>query len=193
MGERKRCFMALLLSEDLRRAAALVQDQMRGLFPEGAIRWVAPENFHLTVRFFGDLDGRGVEKALRMVEEMDHQFSAVPVRLAGASAFPSAARPQTLWLALGPDGGGLEELALSVDGKIREAGFGPPDKPWKSHLTVGRAGRELHLKIDPAWTARLTWGGEESTITTIALMQSELRPQGPRYTPLRTASASPRT
>jgi RNA 2',3'-cyclic 3'-phosphodiesterase len=191
MAERIRCFMALLLAEPLRKAAGEVQEQMRGLFPPGAVRWVAPENFHLTVRFFGDLDRKGMEKAADVVAAMDTGFPPVRVRIRGVSAFPSPARPQTLWLSLGEDGGELERLAGDLDRRIREAGFGPADKPWKSHLTVGRAGRERALRLDPAWTAGLTWSGEESTITTIALMQSELRPQGPRYTPLRTASVSP--
>jgi len=192
MSQRVRAFMAVLLPEDLKRSAWEVQEQMRREFPEGSIRWVAPENFHLTLRFFGDLDAKACAKAGAVVEQIDGAFGSLAVRISGASAFPSPTRPQTLWLALQDENGGLERLAQEVDRRIRQAGFGPPDKPWKSHLTVGRVGRNRALRCDPEWSARLTWSREVSTIETIALMQSELRPQGPKYSPLRTASASPR-
>jgi 2'-5' RNA ligase len=92
-------------------------------------------------------------------------------------------------VALGDREGKLEALAAEIDRRIREAGFGPADKPWKSHLTIGRVNRERHLKVDPEWTRGLTWPEGDSTIGTVALMRSELRPQGPRYTPLLQAAA----
>ena len=189
-GERVRAFMALLLPPELMAAARRVQDQMRPLFPPGSVRWVAEENFHLTLRFFGDLDRKALRKATEVVESFDGQVPAIAARLGGVSAFPSATRPQTLWVAVEDHGGELEQLAGLIDRKIREAGFGPADKPWKSHLTLGRVGRDRTLRMGTEWTTGLTYEEAESTISTIALMQSELRPQGPRYTPLRTASAS---
>jgi 2'-5' RNA ligase len=190
-GERVRAFMALLLPPELMAAARRVQEQMRPLFPPGSVRWVTEENFHLTLRFFGNLDRKPLEKASEIVRGLDQGFSAVTVRIAGASAFPSLTRPQTLWVAIGDAAGEIDTLVSMIDRRIREAGFGPEDKPWKSHLTVGRVARDRTVRMDPAWTAGLTWDAGLFTITTVALMQSELRPQGPRYTPLRIASASP--
>jgi 2'-5' RNA ligase len=125
-----------------------------------------------------------------VVEGLDRVFAAATVRIDGVSAFPSPARPQTLWVSLRDREGRLDELAAAIDRRIREAGFGPADKPWKSHLTLGRVRRERHLKVDPVWTGGLTWPARDFTIGTVALMQSELRPQGPRYTPLWTATAA---
>ena len=190
MAETVRAFLAVLLPRELREAAARVQEEMQGLCPAGAVRWVASENFHLTLRFFGDLDRKALGKARAVVESFQGTVPAMPARLGEASAFPSPARPQTLWVAVEEPSGALDRFAALVDGKIREAGFGPADKPWKSHLTLGRAGRDRALRLPPGWTAGLTRVDVESTINTIALMQSELRPQGPRYTPLCTASAS---
>ena len=207
MGETTRTFLAILLPRELREAAGNVQAQMREIFPPGAVRWVAEENFHLTLRFFGDLDRKALGKASAVVEGFDGHVPAMAAHLGTASAFPSPSRPQTLWVAVQDKGGELDRFAAEVDLRIREAGFGPSDKPWKSHLTLGRVGRDARLRLPSDWSAGVTAGSrvgvkggstaglpaqhEEFTIHTIALMQSELRPQGPRYTPLRTASAPP--
>ncbi len=190
MSERIRCFMALLLPPDLIEAAAAVQEQVRDRFPAGTVRWVDPGLFHLTVRFFGDLDRKQAGKASGVVEELRGGFTAATARITGVSAFPGPGRPQTLWIAIDSEEDRLGGLAAEVDRRIRLAGFGPPDKPWKSHLTIGRVGRDRPLRIDPTWTAGLTWRDEVFTIDTVALMQSELRPQGPRYTPIRIATPS---
>lgn len=190
MREQVRAFLALLLPEEMILAAAEVQEQLRPRFPEGAVKWVESENFHLTLRFFGDLDRKRRERAEEVVAGLDRGFGSVPVAIAGVSAFPGAARPQTIWLALDDGQGALDALAAEIDRRVRGAGFGPADKPWKSHLTLGRVRRDRKLRVEPSWTAGLTWGSGKSTIRSIALMQSELRPQGPRYTPLRTAIAA---
>lgn len=189
MGDRVRAFLAVLLPAELIAVAAEIEGRLRGAFPPEAVKWVDPALFHLTVRFFGDLDRKQLEKAGSIVTGLDRSFPGLAVRIEGVSAFPSPARPQTIWVSVRDREGKLDALAGEIDRRIREAGFGPADKPWKSHLTLGRVRRERHLKVDPAWTGGLTWPARDFTIDTVALMQSELRPQGPTYTPLWTAGA----
>lgn len=189
MGERTRAFLAFLLEQPILDAAADVQRQMRELFTPGSVKWVDPDNFHITVRFFGDLDRKGLDRALRVVEQLDGRFEAVPVRIDAVSAFPSPSRPQTLWIGVSSGEEGLAALAGRVDLALREAGFGRSDKAWKSHLTIGRVRRGVSARVPQDWTAGLTWAAGDSNISRIALMESELRPEGPRYTPLRMASA----
>jgi RNA 2',3'-cyclic 3'-phosphodiesterase len=191
MAEHVRAFMAMLLPGPIRGAAAQRQDRLRTVFPAGSVRWVAADNFHLTVRFFGDLDRKALAKAVGVVEGLEGTLTPIPVRLGAVSAFPSPSRPQTIWVAVDDQEGMLDALAVLIDRRIREAGFGPADKPWRSHLTLGRVNRDRALRPPADWSSGLTGDAGDSTIGTIALMQSELRPQGPLYTPLRTASASP--
>jgi RNA 2',3'-cyclic 3'-phosphodiesterase len=190
MSERTRSFLALLLPAEMVAAASDLQQRARDRFPPGSVKWVDPSLFHLTVRFFGDLDRKGLEKAASVVESMEGAFVPVTVRITETSAFPSPARPQVTWIGVEDRAGRLAALAAEIDRRIREAGFGPTDKPWKSHLTIGRTARDRHLRLAPDWTAGLTWPARDFTIRTVALMRSDLRPQGPLYTPLRIATAS---
>jgi 2'-5' RNA ligase len=191
MPERTRAFLAVLLPAELIAAAAAMQERLHPFFGSGDIRWVEPENFHLTVRFFGEIDRKALKKATEVVEGLDGGFSALTARLGSASAFPSPGRPQVLWVAIEDPSGRLEALAAEIDHRIRRAGFGAADRPWKSHLTLGRVRRGRKIRVDRDWARGLTGGKQSYTIGRIALMQSELRPQGPRYTALRTAIAEP--
>jgi 2'-5' RNA ligase len=190
MSERTRSFLALLLPAEMVAAASDLQQRARDRLPPGSVKWVDPSLFHLTLRFFGDLDRKALAKASSVVESLEGAFAPVTVGIAEVSAFPSPARPQVTWIGVADRAGRLAELAAEIDRRIREAGFGPPDKPWKSHLTIGRTARDRHLRLDPDWTAGLTWPADDFTIRAVALMRSDLRPHGPTYTPLRIAPAS---
>ena len=189
MSEHTRSFLALLLPTELVAAAYDLQQQARDRFPPGSVKWVDPSLFHLTVRFFGDLDRKALAKASAVVASMEGAFAPVTVRITEVSAFPSPVRPQLTWIGVEDRAGRLAALVAEIDRRTREAGFGPSDKPWKSHLTIGRMARDRQVRLEPDWTAGLTWPGGDFTIRSVALMRSDLRPQGPTYTPLRIAPA----
>ena len=122
---------------------------------------------------------------------MEGAFAPVTVRITEVSAFPSADPPAgDLDRGRGSARGRLAALAAEIDRRIREAGFGPADKPWKSHLTIGRTARDRHLRLDPGWTAGLTWQAERLYDPDRRADAERPEASGPPYTPLRIASAS---
>lgn len=179
-----RAFLALLVPGDLVDAATAVQEELRSLWPGARIRWVPPQNFHLTVRFFGDLDPMRLASASRMVRET--RLGPMEVALGWCSAFPTEAQPSVLWV-------GLEDLAGRLGGQVRELderlvadGFGPPGKPWKSHLTLGRVPREGKLRARAEEFRSVRIPKQTFVLEELALMRSDLRPQGPVYSPIET-------
>jgi 2'-5' RNA ligase len=180
-----RAFFAVLLPESVVEGAGAVAEVLKERFPQGSVKWVPKANYHLTLRFFGDLDAAAIARASSILADLEPGFRPIPVRLGQVSAFPAAARPQTLWIHVEDEGDALARLAAAVDQRCREQGFGPADKPWKSHLTLGRAGRDVRLRPDPSWSR--VDGGEtcRGSVRAVALMRSELRPQGARYSILR--------
>ncbi|MCA9727957.1 MAG: RNA 2',3'-cyclic phosphodiesterase [Candidatus Eisenbacteria bacterium] len=188
MNDRVRAFLAIEMPGELIADAADVQAVVRERIEpvgRGTVRWVDPRSFHLTVRFFGDLDRRGVERARDVVRGT--RFDRIPVRMGKVSAFPSVSRPQVLWVGLEDGGGTLPVLVERLDHRLREAGFGPPDKPWKSHLTFGRVARGARLP--DGWHEGIALPASEYRLDSIALMRSELLPTGARYTALERVTA----
>ena len=103
------------------------------------VRWVRVEGLHLTLRFLGPTP---IERQPALEEAADAVARAAApfeVGLAGGGAFPSLARPRSLWVGVTE---GSDRLAAIADALTRAAveGGQPLDtRPFAPHLTIGRA------------------------------------------------------
>lgn len=133
---------------------------------ERGVRWVPPEQWHVTLRFLGTCDRDEVEARL------------------GAAHLPGGrARlgPAVEWL--GPQlvvpVAGVDELATAVQDATD--GIGDPPRPrFRGHLTIARTRRSasstvLGHPVDGSFP-----------VVEIALVRSDLTSDGPRYTTLAT-------
>jgi len=147
------------------------------------LSWVKPENVHLTIRFLGDLGDSGVRRVCDSVARSAAAEPAPRARLGALGAFPSLARPRVVWLGLAEGGEAAAALAHRVNDALAREGFGPPDKPFRPHLTLARVregARGLEALRDPA----LPPPPEASFLDRVAVMKSDLSPAGARYTAL---------
>lgn len=181
MKDLTRTFVALLLPEDW-------MDYLVGVSHELAtgtsgFSWVKPENFHLTVRFLGDLGDSGVRRVCDAVAEAASPLPAPRARLGELGAFPNLERPRVLWVGFAEGGRELETVGKAVNDALRKAGFGPADKPFRPHLTLARI-REGARGLDRIRGAALPPRPPAGLLDRIVVMKSELHPSGSRYTAL---------
>jgi 2'-5' RNA ligase len=176
-----RTFVALLLPEGwMDYLAKLSRDLASGT---SGFSWVKPENFHMTVRFLGDLGDSGVRRVCDTVTEAASSLPAPKARLGELGAFPNLARPRVLWLGFAEGGSELETVGTSVNDALRKAGFGPADKPFRPHLTLARV-REGARGLDLVRGAVIPPRPAAGLLDRIVVMKSELHPSGSRYTAL---------
>ncbi|MBA3654935.1 MAG: RNA 2',3'-cyclic phosphodiesterase [Actinobacteria bacterium] len=146
--------------EVMRSLAALDRPEIPGL------RWTTPDQWHVTLRFFGDC---GVEKATAALSTVD----AAPTT---AVLGPATGRlgPELLQVPVA----GLDDVAGNVVAATRHVGLAPPDRPFRGHLTVARARprRGVDLRSFCGVALAGEWAVEE-----ITLVASRLHPQGARY------------
>jgi RNA 2',3'-cyclic 3'-phosphodiesterase len=188
MSETTRSFLALALPREARAHAETLLAELRGRLGTGAVKWVVPENLHVTLRFLGDLDPQRLARARETTRLLDGAFAPTASGWKEIGAFPSPRRAQVLWLGLADGEERLHRLALEVNERLADAGLGRPDKPFVAHVTLGRVRRDR--RVD--WIAasdRLTIPAAAFSIQTIVLFKSRLTPAGPEYTPLETATA----
>jgi 2'-5' RNA ligase len=188
MAERTRSFLALTLPREALRAAETVLAELRGRLGAGPVKWVAPENLHITLRFLGDLDARELERVRDLTHSLDGTFTPLPTTWRELGTFPSPRRPHVIWLGLADEAGELRSLAAEVNERLLRAGFGRADKPFAAHVTLGRV-REGRRVDWAAASERLTSPPAAFSIQTIVLFKSRLTPAGAEYTPLETATA----
>lgn len=142
------------MSAEFRSAAAGV---IAELAKTGAnARWSKPENLHLTLLFLGACETTRLDELRSVVRKATAERPAFDLAFEGLGAFPSWARPRSLWIGLGEGASALTVLA----GRLRALLPGPKvfpnaerEREFKAHLTIGRIGggralRELQAKAE---------------------------------------------
>ncbi|MBX5492963.1 MAG: RNA 2',3'-cyclic phosphodiesterase [Chloroflexi bacterium] len=186
-NERLRLFVAIELPETWRSYLAERAAQLERLAP-GYARWVAPERLHLTVVFLGEqpwAQRAAIERALQTGTTGQPPF---PLALGRLGHF-GGTQPRVLWMGARAPGGALEALHAAVGEALAAEGVVFDRKPLVAHLTLGRArqgadpasGRLLAQRLP---SLSLPAAPPPFTVDAVTLMRSELRPAGPRYTPL---------
>lgn len=125
-----RLFIALDLPEDV--AAAL--DRLCEGLP--GVRWSDPDQFHLTLRFIGE-----VEQGL--FYEIGEGLAAIshpPFELAlkGLGQFPPRGAPHTLWAGVEDPTDSLASLRRRIERVLSEIGLVPERRKFTPHVTLGR-------------------------------------------------------
>ena len=184
-----RTFVAVFPPPPIVETLTVLLPELRRAIPEG-VKWVERGNLHLTLRFFGDLTDKKVRQVIEVTEAFGTEHGPVEGRLGGIGAFPSLSRPRVFWIGMPEGGARLEALARDLDLAYRKSGFGPADKPFRAHLTVGRV-REGY-RIEGERIAGLKYESPEFTLDKISVMKSQLTPKGPVYSSLAEISLSSR-
>jgi len=135
-----RTFVALVPSAaEQGRLADAAADLRDAGFP---IRWVPPENVHLTLKFLGELPEERVREVCSAVDGAAAGVPPFVMGVGGFGAFPSLRRPQVVWVGveLEPT---LESLQASLEEALAGLGFPREQRPFRPHLTLGRARKHV--------------------------------------------------
>lgn len=123
-----RLFVALDIPDDVRGELAERLDVVRQLRPD--LRWVRPENYHLTVRFLGECGQREADRQLGHWAERAATVSPFDIALEGAGCFPHPWMAKVLYAGVRLDEQQWARLA------------GPDQTP---HITVARSRERAEL------------------------------------------------
>lgn len=174
-----RLFYCVELSSDVRGALARIARLLR-IRVRGAA-WVAEDNLHITLRFVGEV-GEDLGPALRdLGGAVASAVSAFELNLERLGAFPHPGRARVLWIGPTASSSSFAMLAQGLEEGAQALGFQPERKPAHSHVTLARLRIPQNLASLVEGTALPVLRAEVGELT---LMQSELRPQGPLYTPV---------
>jgi len=173
-----RAFLAVYPDPAARAALATCLVGLASDVPRG-VRWTSPEQAHLTLRFFGNLTDGDVTTAARVVSELTATREPFSLAWGGLGAFPGWRRPRVIWIGAGSGGAELEALAADLDDGFAAAGLGRADRPFRSHLTLGRC--RDGAALDPVTLERLRRRPVDippGRVTAVCLMESRLGPRG---------------
>ena len=178
-----RLFVAINFPDALRQGLWSATEPLRaGALP---VRWVKPAGMHLTLKFLGDVaDEREAELAAAL-QRAAASSRAVTVTVSELGAFPDSRRPRVLWAGVSPEPG-LELLQHHVEQEFGSMGFPAEGRPFRPHLTLGRAQRGALAAAFGDLEGRLSSVTFEETVTvsSVELMRSTPKPGGAEYQPM---------
>ena len=135
--DRIRSFVAIELTAD---AKAFLASTIQQLKPDGPeLKWVRPEAIHLTLKFLGNVDRRVIPELERALSPVFASQTSFDLSIRSVGAFPSASAPRVVWAGLVDSSNALPSLAEAVEDAVEALGFSKEKRPFKPHLTLGRA------------------------------------------------------
>ncbi len=174
-----RCFFALPLAPEARDELARVVRSLQGSEWAERVRWVPAANLHLTLLFLGALEPGRARAVADAVGAATSALPPFPYELSGLDALPSKRRARVVVAGIAEQPA-LQALAAGVSQSLVPLGFEPDARPFRPHVTLGRARRgplrspPLDVPVAPLRTQARH----------VVLYRSDSGPGGSRYTPL---------
>jgi 2'-5' RNA ligase len=157
---------------------------------DSLVRWVPPQNMHLTLKFLGDVSPNSLEFIRQMLRTEAENVPCFDLHLAGLGAFPNLKRPRVLYVGIQAPAA-LDTLARGIESASRRLGYEAEERPFSAHLTLGRVRQNVNAteqqqirraiegtQVDLLGTAR---------VDSVHLFKSDLNPGGSVYTRLYSA------
>lgn len=146
------------------------------------VRWIDPDNYHVTLKFLGSVEPPGMERMRPELEEAASKSRPFEMGISGFGAFPSIRRPQVLWVGAEASPA-LRCLKQDIEFSLSQCGFERETRAFHPHVTIGRtrdSGGAGDFRGLDEIAAGIGYQGSVS-VKSIALMRSRLLREGPRY------------
>lgn len=178
------------IAVDLPQEVKMEIDRMIAAFRQlnANVRWVKAANLHLTLRFLGNIPEESVPALADSIRGNTDDLGPFDLALSGLGAFPNLRRPRVIWIGCGSGTDRLKSLAAKVEQATIESSFGKGDKPFSSHLTIGRVKFPKGLEQLIAQIEKTGYESPPFGVSEVIIFKSDLSPAGPKYTKLETIS-----
>ena len=157
-----RLFTALEIPRD----AALSLSLLRGGLP-GA-RWIDVENYHITLRFFGDIEGHVADDIANALDRV--RRPAFSIGLSGVGAFGSK-KPHAVWAGVtaSPD---LAALQAEIERICQRLGVPSDPRKFMPHVTLARLRSPNPIDVAGYLSARGNFSAAPFRVGRFVLMSS---------------------
>ena len=187
-----RAFIAIEIPPQIQQA---IQQAISNLRRElnTSVRWVSPENIHLTLKFLGNISPAQVDALTSMLQAQADSVPAFDVQVGGLGSFPDGKRVSVLWVGLHAPAE-LAALSRGIESACARLGYESEKRGFSPHLTIGR----VKQGVSSADAQKIRRAFEAATIDSLGvvrvdsahLFKSDLKRDGAVYTKLFSAPLS---
>lgn len=123
-----RLFTALEIPRNIAMSLSL----LRGGLP-GA-RWIDVENYHITLRFIGDVDGRTADEIVDRLDRIDRPEFQLSLNSIGSFG---SKKPHSIWAGVTPNAQ-MTALQGEIERICQRIGLPPDPRKFMPHVTLAR-------------------------------------------------------
>ncbi len=178
-----RLFIAIELSGKQKEEVARLQDKTKSYLT--GVRWVRPEQMHLTLKFLGDTISEQVIAIKTAMDDSSACFRSFQVQFGSCGVFPSPHKARVIWLDLKEGKAEVTAMAKKIEQALSIKGFEPEKRDFRPHLTIGRINATITINNINQFLKREQYFESTSfIIDSITLFKSRLTSRGAIHTPI---------
>jgi 2'-5' RNA ligase len=175
-----RLFFAVGFDESLKDAIATAIDGTGLDHPPW--RWVARDNFHITMKFLGDIPEDRIAPLAMSATGAFRGMAPFAITLGGMGGFPNLRRPRVLFYMVTKGGEGLVTMAERLDAALHtDLAIERERRPFRAHATVARIKNPLDDRVCDRLQDAPGVLHPPQLVYHVLLMRSELRREGALY------------
>jgi 2'-5' RNA ligase len=166
-----RCFVGVPIGQPLDRDLRGALGALQGAASVDAdeLRWIDPQEWHLTLAFMGPIAESEIPRLIDALNDVASNHAPFAIPTGGLGAFPSRREVRILWYGLADRSRRLAELAIAV----RIAVNCETASPFRAHLTLARARGDRGVTL-PATTWKVPMPAGSLAVEELVLYRSHL-------------------
>ncbi|MGD0596100.1 MAG: RNA 2',3'-cyclic phosphodiesterase [Sedimentisphaerales bacterium] len=179
-----RVFIAIDIDDKIRKAIADLQKQIASKVDvkKGDLKWVEPNNIHLTLKFLGEISDEQVAETSEIANTVAqaHQKFNLEIESVGSFGGRSA---KVVWVGAGKGTDALLALQKDLDDLLAQAGYPKEEREFSAHLTLCRVNHPMAgIKMGEAIKQFSNLKLGSIAADALCVYQSQLTSAGPTYT-----------
>lgn len=181
MSDARRLFVGVRVSVQTANALARCAEQLarRARDANVDVKWVAPANYHVTLKFLGWTRPELVEVLQDRLAAAVAGLAPFKLRTARLGGFPSLDKTNVLWAGIEEPSGALVGLAAAIERAASELGFAAEARPFHAHVTLARTRETRSLKEVVLPMSEQMFS--DTRIEGVTLFESETKSSGSVY------------
>lgn len=178
-----RVFIAIEIDSEIKNK---LSEYLSKLKRTGAdVKWVAPENIHLSLKFIGYIEKETLINLNKIISNAVSCIGPFSISIGNIGAFPSIEKPRVVFVCVQERGNSLFKIYEKLDKGVEQLGIKRESKKYVGHITLGRVKSQKNIsKLKNILNSGTECYFGLEKVTSLSLIQSKLTPTGPLYTRL---------
>lgn len=174
-----RTFIAIELDEEIKKALTKIQSEFKNIDLD--IKWVKPQNIHLTIKFLGEVKESKIPEINQALKETCNYIKPFVIETENLGVFPNIKFPRVIWAGLKEENEELKKLVNLLEEKLVKLKFSKEKRGFSAHLTLGRFRSQKNKEDFIEKLNQIKVANLRQEVKSVKLFKSTLTPQGPIY------------